>query len=102
MSAAKNLPRHRLVAVVERRLVEAHRSREAAEDLRGRQALAGRRHGRFIPGHVQVPVRDQQIAMLDLHRRRQHDVRVARGVGQKCSTTTVNRSSRARPRSTLV
>ena len=30
-----------------------------------------------------MPVRDQQIAVLDRHRRRQHDVRVARGVGQE-------------------
>src|SRR5262249_2135963 len=59
MPTLKNLTCHRFVTVKELRIVQTHLAREAPKDLSCRQALPGRRHCRFIPGDVQMPVCNQ-------------------------------------------
>ena len=63
--------------------VEAHRARQAAEDLGVGQRLADGRDGRLVVGDVGVPPRGHEVDVLDLRRGRQHDVGVAGGVGQE-------------------
>src|SRR5262245_3281903 len=83
MPAVEYLTGNRLVAVVQRRLLEIHLACEAPEDLCRWQAFAGWRRCRLVPGYVQVAIRNQQILMFDLHGRRQHDISVTSGVSEK-------------------
>jgi hypothetical protein len=48
-----------LVAVVQTRLIQRHRTREAAKDVRRRQTLARRRDRGLVPRDVEVAVGDQ-------------------------------------------
>ena len=57
--------------------------REAAEQLRVRHGLALRRDGRTIEAEIEMPPRGRQVEVLDLARRRQHVVGVARRVGEE-------------------
>jgi hypothetical protein len=57
--------------------------RDPPEDLAVRQRLADRRDRRTVEGHVVVAVREMQVPVLELRRRRQHDVGPVRGVGEE-------------------
>ena len=83
MGALQDLACDVLVTVVERWHIEAHRSRQTAEHFRCGEALARSRHSWLVPGKIQMPVGDQQIAVLNGHGRRQDDVRIASGVREK-------------------
>src|SRR5262249_20149676 len=83
MPTREDLTGNRLIAVIERGLVETHSSRKPPEDLGRRQTLAARSYSRFIPSDVKMSVGNQQVAVLDLHGCRQQDVGIARGVSHK-------------------
>ena len=79
----ERVARHLLVAFAEARLVEAHARGEQAEYLGIGLGLAQRRNGGVVGQRVKVPVGGMDIHVLELGRRRKHDVGVVRGVGQE-------------------
>ena len=70
-----------LVRVLQARVVEPERKREAAEHVGVRQALTGRLDGRRVERHVEVAVGVVQVEVLGLHRDGQHDIGEVGGVG---------------------
>ena len=72
-----------LVGVVEAGLGEAHALGEQPEHFDIRLRLAHRRDRRIVREHVEVPVGLVDVGVLELRRRRQHDVRVVAGVGEE-------------------
>ena len=56
---------------------------EAPEDLAVRECLAQRLDRRLVERHVDAAPRRHQVEVLELGRRRQHDVRVRSGVGEE-------------------
>ncbi len=79
--AVEHVARDLLVGLVQSRVVEAELRRQPAEDLAVRQARPGRLDGRQVERHVVVPVGVVDVEVLRLHRRRQDDVGIQRGVG---------------------
>ena len=74
---------HRLVALEQPRLGASQRRGQPAEQLGVRHRLAARRDRRTIHRQIEMAPRRRQIEMLDLARRRQHVVGVARGFGDE-------------------
>ena len=69
----------REIVVSEPVVGEPHRARQPPEDLRVRQRLADRRNGRAIQRRVMMPVREVDVPVLQLRRRRKDVIRPVGG-----------------------
>ena len=79
----ERVARHLLVAFAEARLVEAHMRGKQTEYFGIGLGLAQRRNGGIVGQRVKVPIGRMDIDVLELCRRRKHDVGVVRSVGEK-------------------
>ena len=77
------IERHLLVRPIPTGIVEAHRARQAAEQLGIGYGLAAGRNGRLVEGQIEVPPREHEIELLELRGGRQHDVGVTRSIGDE-------------------
>ena len=73
----------RHVVVEQRRLGVAHRPCQAAEDLAVADRFTARLDRRIVPTQPEMSPRRDDIGGFDLRRRRQHDVGIARRVGDE-------------------
>ena len=64
-------------------VVEAHGAGEAPEQLGVGHRLADGGHRRHVERQVEMAPGEHDVELLELGRRRQHDVGIARGVGQE-------------------
>ena len=72
-----------LVRLGEARVVDAERARQQPEDLAVGARLAERSDRRLVEREVVVPPRPDDVEVLELRRRGEDHVRVARGVGHE-------------------
>ncbi len=80
---AEGLRQQRLVVVEQGGFVEAHGAGQPAEQLGVAARLATRGDRRLVPAHPQVTPRRDHVGGLELGGGRQHDVGVARRVGEE-------------------
>ena len=98
--AGKGFPTHGCVILLEAGFQEPHPERQLAKNLRVGFGLAQRRNGGLVEQDIRCGRSSGGCPVLELRGGGWDVVGIVGGVGLKCSRTTVNKSSRAKPRTT--